>query len=865
MIPFVLVVALAAGIVWADGGHPIPARTGLVGFALAASILSAVVILLRCDPRMGDRARQPGAWIVVIRSLAAGSALVLVFLTGFERLDGELARARIDLARAEAIEDGAPRVAQARVRERRAGRFGDRVELESVRAVDGGRPLPESLTLFLGNRHLEPNASRASRADRLLWPGAWVRIGLRVRPARAPRNPGSPDRDRVAARRGRAARAQLLKPDWVLELAPQASTGSGSLRRFIPSSLAGFWGRRSLERQRVVERLATVGPGQALVRALALGDRSGIPDSLSDAFQRLGLAHLLAVSGLHVGLVAVLAGWLAIWLSGWLGGGLRRAFRVASRTGMRTRLGFGRAPGRSFAWALIFASLAVAGYAGLTGAGISVERATLVFGLFALCQFARRIMAPAVTLAWVALAIGCLDPGALFDRGAQLSFGACAALIAGGFWTTTALRDADPIGGDDLSSAIARTIRETFRASLVVSLGTAPILAFHDLPLPLVSPVVNVVALPCLGMIVLPASLVAAVVAGVGGSPRLLLDAAVWPVGLFVWVVAAAGAALPELPHWTLLPAPWIAGVAWAGLWACRAGRWRVAVVAWLAMSLTSAPLSLSGPFGTESPRAVFFDVGQGDAALVQGRAASLLIDTGPGLPDGSGGMAVVRGLRALGVGRLDVLAVTHGDLDHRGGALRVLESLTVDELWLPVTGRDDETLQSLATRARARGTRVRWLGAGVGDTRRGDLEIDVLWPDPLARGRSRNETSIVLRVVAFGTRFLFTADIGESVERVLVADRSALSADVLKVAHHGSGRSSSASFLESVAPRLVVVSAPCDATRGLPNAVVLERLRGLGSVLGWTGRDGAIQVRRAESSGGLEVETWGQPRRCGT
>jgi competence protein ComEC len=222
-----------------------------------------------------------------------------------------------------------------------------------------------------------------------------------------------------------------------------------------------------------------------------------------------------------------------------------------------------------------------------------------------------------------------------------------------------------------------------------------------------------------------------------------------------------------------------------------------------------------------------------------------------------------VRGLHALGVARLDVFAVTHGDLDHRGGALRILGSLPVAELWLPATGREDGPLQALAAYARTRGTRVRWIGAGEPDTRRGDLEIEALWPDPGRPLASRNDTSLVLRVRSDGIVSLFTADIGESVERILLAEGRALAADILKVGHHGSRRSSSRAFLAAVSPRTVVVSAPCDATRGLPNALILDRLRSLGTALGWTGRDGALSLARDPGTGRWTLRTWGRARRC--
>jgi len=351
--------------------------------------------------------------------------------------------------------------------------------------------------------------------------------------------------------------------------------------------------------------------------------------------------------------------------------------------------------------------------------------------------------------------------------------------------------------------------------------------------------------------------------ASVGHLPAALTAVLVAPADALARGVQLAAEGLAEPPHWALLSPPWLALLGALGLCCSRLGRVGAASLAWIVIALTSASPVASGPFDRGSPRVVFFDVGQGDAALVQSRHASLLIDSGPGPPDGSGGLALVRALHALGLARLDVFAVTHGDLDHRGGAIRILGSLPVAELWLPESGREDDALKALAACARAHGTRVRWLGMDAKDTRRGDLEVEVLWPDPARPVTSRNETSLVLRVRCDGNVSLFTADIGKSVERMLVAQGRSLAADILKVAHHGSRRSSSLAFLKAVSPSTVILSAPCDPTRGLPNGRVLDRLRDLGATLGWTGRDGALSLARGAGTGRWTLRTWGRARRC--
>lgn len=831
MTPGLLVLSMATGIVWVDTGHRLSA--GLVFACLSLAVVLATALLRqvgrdRVELNRGPDARRTRSWLGTL------AAMGLAFLAGAERLEFELSDARQDTEWAHRALGGGIRIAQARVASRRTGRFGDEIELVSVRAVDGQGRLPSSLLLRLGESATTSIDGSTSRADRLLWPGAWVRLGLHVAPLRARRNPGAPDRAHQRARRGQAARARLAKPDWVLGLSNESSG-----RLDIPlrmSRARGVW------RQRVARRLEHEGRAGAIVRALGLGDRGAIQAETRDAFRRLGLSHLLAVSGLHVGFVAGLAGWLFLRASVWL-----------AWPGVRPWL---------FDCALGIACVAAASYAWITGAGISVERAALLFALYTVCRLFSRSPTPAAALSWVAIGILWMQPAALFELGAQLSFGACATLIVGGFWSSGSSLRPKIERESRLLTRILATGFETFRASLAISLGIAPLLAQAGLSLSLLAPLVNVLAIPWLGGFVLPSSLLA--VAFSPALPDAAFSALMLPARGLEGIVVGLAKWLPEVSHQALLPLPLLVLACALALFWVRRGQTSWGVGLWIAIALAGAVPHTDGRRLEPPPRVVFFEMGQGDASLVQGREAVLLIDSGPGPPDASGGRELVRGLRAMGVEAIDVLAVTHGDLDHRAGARRVLASFPVVELWLPGAGRDDEALNALARRAQVRGTRVRWLSRGSRGTDRGDLTIEVLWPasDSSPQFRSRNDRSLVLRVVLDGMAFLFTADVGVAVERELMLGSRRIASDVLKVGHHGSRHSSSASFLDAVGASVVVVSAPCDATRGLPNRATLTRLQDSGAALWWTGRDGAILASRSET-GGIAVEGWGPVQRC--
>jgi competence protein ComEC len=251
----------------------------------------------------------------------------------------------------------------------------------------------------------------------------------------------------------------------------------------------------------------------------------------------------------------------------------------------------------------------------------------------------------------------------------------------------------------------------------------------------------------------------------------------------------------------------------------------------------------------------VALDVGQGDALLVQGRRGAVLVDAGPATPGGVdlGRRVVVPALAALGVRRLDLLVLTHADLDHRGGAPSLLERVPVAALWLPYGARSDPAFADLLEAAAARGVEVSERGAQAPPLRAGDLRVEPLWPPAAAGHGSRNQRSLVVRITAGAHRVLLPGDLEAESETALLASGADLRADVLALPHHGSRTSSTQPFLAAVAPVLALVSAPCHGRFGMPHPEVLARARAASASLWWTGRDGALVVGLAEP-----LHAWG-------
>lgn len=725
------------------------------------------------------------------------AACLVAASAGAAALAGQLEAARSAQAWA-----GGERVVEARVEALERTPWGWWATLSAVVAVDrGSEPLPGRIRLAG-----DPTPAGLPRFEDAL-PGDRVRARLRLRAQAGLRNPGGRDADAAARRAGQGLGARLVHPALHVRLA------SGRLERLHAL------------RARLARELSGAGAGGPLLAALAVGARGALRAETREAFAALGVSHLLAVSGLHLALVAAL-----------VFAGLRRALvRWSALARARdTRLA-----------ALAGACGAGLGYALLAGWGVPVRRALVLLLALGAAWLRGRPTARLAPLWLAALWILAAEPDALFVAGAQLSFAASAGLL--------------------LAAPVARrgALGATLATSAAALAVTAPLAALHfgaRAPLALLA---NLLLVPWTALLLLPAALVAALAlaCGLPGSAALLGGAELAARATLRASEAAAAA----------LPAAW-AGAAPPGIWCLAAGALgllalrtrslalRSGVAAALSALLALAP---AAPLGPAPPRALFLDVGQGDAALVQGRRAALLVDAGVALPGGGldlGRVAVLPALRALGVARLDLVVASHADLDHRGGLVAVLAALPVGAVWLPRGASRDPGFAALRRAAAARGVPLHERGAGDPALVLGDLRVTPLWPRGPASEAERNDTSLVVRVDVAGRRLLFPGDLEAAGEAGLLASGADLASDVLKLPHHGSRSSSSPRLLAAVAPGVAVASAPCRGRFAMPHPAVAERLRDAGAALWWTGRDGAVWLALG---GPLSAWSHAAARRC--
>ncbi len=576
-------------------------------------------------------------------------------------------------------------------------------------------------------------------------------------------------------------------------------------------------------------RIDAVFPQRApLAASLLLAQRGGLDRDLRERFARAGLSHLLAISGLHVGL---LAGILLL---------LARAARLSRRGA-----------------ALAAASGTVA-YVALIGAPDSAVRAALQIVLVLAARWLQRPTRTESLIAAAALLLLAADPAALVRPGFQLSFAGVAGIlvlrrpILARLGPLARLRVRGRRAGGWLADGLA--------TSAAATLATAPVVAWHFGQVPVVGLLANLVAIPLLGAAVPALALALAsgtlwLPAGrfLAGGAELLL------AGLDATATAAASVpygALPVAPG-DALPTTAAIGAGW---WlARRLGPLRQGVrsAVWAggaAAVLLLAPIRPPA-IGVEIHH---IDVGQGDATAIRSPAGRwLLVDAGVATADyDAGAQRVVPYLRARGVRRLAGLVITHPDTDHMGGAAAVLATLRPAWAGGPATVVGKGRYLEILNEARSGG--VPWVALERGmELWLDGVRIRVLSPEPGAAPEDANDASVVVRVVYGRFEALLTGDAPAAVERRLVRRLGhGLESDLLKVGHHGSATSTTAALLEATGARVAVISVGRNNRYGHPHAGVLARIRNSRAGVFRTDRDGTIVVRgRADGSWRVETE----------
>lgn len=657
--------------------------------------------------------------------------------------------------------------------------------------------------------------------------GSWqygdvLRVPLKLRTPRNFHTPGSFDYEGYLARHDIYLTA-FLWDDHVIERI--ATTGNPSqhwierLRREL-----GTFFNTHLDTQTA-----------AVLRALILGDEGLIDKDLRQAFAQAGVTHVLSISGLHIALVAVTAYGMWWWVLG--------RSRVLLLTFTMPKL------------ASILAMPPVLFYAALAGGNVATWRSVVMVFAFLLARVFGRHGDLYRSLALAALITSVVWPGAVLDISFQLSFVSVLSIVLGmqhlsgwlGSWTTQPIFQASPGRTRLLRSGV------TYGAvSAYALLGTAPLTAFYFNQIALAGLVANVVVVPLLGS--------AAVILGLLTVAGFFLDSHI--AALFLWLTGMT-------VHTGNMLVQWFAALPYASVQVVTPSELELLIVYTLLLSLllcsflqphvfrvllsvllmtviADVGVWISYRYFSSTLRVSFLDIGQGDAAVIELPDGQVMVVDGGGFAgeDFDSGEAIIAPfLWGRKIGHVDILVMSHPQLDHYGGLLYLADHFSPRELWFNGEQGQGERFTKFMDIVTQKGIQLRTLCHEAPPPHLPQVSLQVLHPPCHNSRLDTNNASLVLRLSYGTTDILFTGDIEKEGETVLLSATTNLPSEILKVPHHGSRTSSSPAFVSATTPELAIASLGVDNRFHFPAGEVVQRYQDQGSRWMSTDQTGAVTV----------------------
>ena len=692
--------------------------------------------------------------------------------------------------------------------------------------------LPEKIRLswYLGN-----DVNAAVSADE-----KW-QFEVRLKPPHGFMNPGGFDYEKWLFQKGIGATGYV-----------RASNENQLLQAASKYSINRF--RQSLASQ--INRLEKTSENStlAMIKALAIGDKSSISKQQWQVLTNTGTSHLMAISGLHIGLAALFANVL-----------VRRSVPVIFLKYF---------PAQHFA--LIAGVFTAVLYALVAGLSIPTQRALIMLIVLTLLLLLRRNHRPLDALGFALVVVLLFDPLAVLSVGFWFSFSAVAAIFI------SVTRDVD--GDDDVSNPITEKISRVIKIrrkvtkilkhwlhlQMILSLFLLPLSLFMFQQVSLVSPFANLLLIPYVSFLVVPIVLLALLfslllpaVSNALFELAALLLALIWPLlsslssqSFSLWKYDDIGFIELLLASFALLALYFSRQLLrqllkknttpMFSLWFVRGLLSLIFLGCFVGLIYNSEVKLNEGEI-----KLTVLDVGQGSSAIIQTRSHTLAFDAGAKFSHklDTGRSIIIPFLNSENINNLDTLVVSHGDADHIGGAQALLDEYAETKL----IGQDIEKLKSDNKQLCYSGIEWRWDGV---DFKFLSPEMDRV-SKKAGRKQSRNNHSCVLHISSDSGSILLTGDIESTVEEKLLNKyQKQLDSDVLIVPHHGSNTSSTMSFITAVNPKISIISVGYNNRYHLPNHRVLKRYRhhynGLDNRLLKTYSSGAISLILKQ---GVEIE----------
>ncbi len=590
----------------------------------------------------------------------------------------------------------------------------------------------------------------------------------------------------------------------------------------------------------------------SLIKALAIGDKSSISNKQWQVLRDTGTSHLMAISGLHIGLAALFAYLLIRWLV--------PVFVMKRIPAQHVALSGG----------LIMAVL----YAMVAGLSIPTQRAIIMLLVLSLMMLLRRNHRPLDSLGFAIVMVLLFDPLAVLSIGFWFSFSAVAVI----FITLSSN------GNRDLSKQnkvalpylvwlkVSSVLKQWIRLQLYITIFLLPLSLFMFQQTSLVSPIANLILIPYVSFLVVPLVLVAIVASFIlPNVAEFLFSLAadllgfIWPLLNYladqpysIWVKGDVGIIKLLLVTAAMLLFYFSRKLSeFAELYRFQLSRQQtlwllrfVACLLFIPLFVTTKPAVALGEY-----RLVVLDVGQGSAAVIQTKNHVMVFDAGEKFSNkfDIGRSVVLPYLRSQGIQSLDYLIISHGDSDHIGGAQSILDALPDTA----VIGQGIAQLNASSKQRCVAGKEWQWDGVDFAFIAPSKI-IRSSAGSTLKRGQ-RNKYSCVLRVSGIAGSVLFTGDIEKTTERKLVSNYpKKLDVDVLIVPHHGSKTSSTSAFIAAVDPEISIFSVGYKNKYKHPDKNVVARYEQHGTMLLQTDKSGAITIKFDHQTG-ITIENYRQ------
>lgn len=550
-----------------------------------------------------------------------------------------------------------------------------------------------------------------------------------------------------------------------------------------------------------------------IAKALLLGYKQDLEGESKQAFARAGLSHIMAVSGLHVGFIIAPFWFLIPFL--WT-----------------------KKYGRQIGFAILILVLWL--YAGLTGFSASVLRASITVIFLTWGKLFYKLPNSINLTAGAAIFLLIIDPTQLFEAGFQLSFSAVLIILL-----------VLPV----IQNGLPYWLRIRWYAkpimviivSMVVQVGLYPMQVFYFGEISLISPLANALFVPLLGLVV-PLALICLMIGALFPNLGLILNypALIFLKSMNAFVVTSSKldwawveASIPSL----LIFPFWIVMILFIASWRVPELKWKLLAITLFLFSTMQAEKLLT-KFDPHELRITFFDVGQGDAALIETpNNKTILIDAGVWSPGYNSGKSILLPhFKEAGINKLDAVILSHPHADHIGGILDLIDGIPIEAIYNSGFEYESNLYKNYLSFAESK--EIELISVRAGDV----LSIDpsvlflVLGPEGGKFNNDPNQHSVTLNLIYGESEFLFTGDAGEAQEERLVENYGdLLDTDLLKIGHHGSKTSSGAPFLNLVTPEISLVSLAERNRFKHPHPEAIYRIRQTGTELYFTSRDKAM------------------------